>query len=147
MKNPKTTLKTVWDGTVSGQGNIKAGYLDTNIAIPAPVGGSGEGADPKELLVSAAAACYTMTLVTILETRQLRVARLTMDSEATDSKEEGFKIVHQPHLVLPADASEEQIQLANRAFGTADKGCGVGNMLKKADVQIDIDGKVSLEEK
>lgn len=70
MADLKTNLKTVWDGNTKGNGRIKANFLETNIAIPESLGGSGEGAEPKELLITSAAACYTMTLVTMLETRK-----------------------------------------------------------------------------
>ncbi|AZV59450.1 OsmC family protein [Peribacillus frigoritolerans] len=142
MADLKTNLKTVWYGNTKGNGKIQTNNLETNIAIPEALGGSGEGAEPKGLLVSSAVACYTMTLVAILEARKLPVAGLTMDSEASNSKEEGFKIIHYPHIILSANATEDQIQLANRAIMAADKGCAVGNMLKKADVQIEIKGKV-----
>ncbi|MGM0924107.1 MAG: OsmC family protein [Bacillota bacterium] len=144
MADSKTNLKTVWYGNTKGNGRIQANDLETNIAIPESFGGSGEGAEPKELLVTSAVACYTMTLVAMFETRKLPVARFTMDSETSNSKEEGFKIIHYPHIILSADATEDQIQSANRAIMAADKGCAVGNMLKKADVQIDIEGKVSI---
>ncbi|MEM1503635.1 OsmC family protein [Domibacillus sp. 8LH] len=144
MAGSKTNVKTVWNGNTKGTGKIKADRLETNIAIPESLGGSGEGTEPKELLVSSAAACYSMTLVAMLETRKLPVAELTMKSEATNSKEEGFKIIHYPYVILSADATEEQIQAANRAIVAADKGCAIGNMLKKAEVQIDFEGKVSV---
>jgi peroxiredoxin-like protein len=144
MADLKTNLKTVWYGNIKGNGRIQANNLETNIAIPELLGGSGEGTEPKELLVTSAVACYKMTLVAMLETRKLPVAGLTMDSEASNSKEKGFKIIHYPHIILTADATEDQIQSANRAIVAADKGCTVGNMLKKADVQIDVEGKVSI---
>ncbi|MCI2256480.1 OsmC family protein [Domibacillus sp. PGB-M46] len=144
MDSLKTNLKIVWNGNTKGAGRVKAAHLETNIAIPESLGGSGEGTEPKELLVTSAAACYSMTLVAMLETRKLPVAGLTMDSEATNSKEEGFKIIHYPHVILSANATEEQVQSANRTILAADKGCAIGNMLKKADVQIDLEGKVSV---
>ncbi|MFC0273235.1 OsmC family protein [Metabacillus herbersteinensis] len=137
-------LNTVWHGNTKGNGTIQGNGFETNIAIPESLGGSGEGAEPKGLLVSSAASCYSMTLVAMLETRKLNVTGLTMNSEATNSKEEGFKITHYPNIVLSADATEEQIESANRAIVAADKGCAVGNTLKKADVQINIEGKVSV---
>jgi osmotically inducible protein OsmC len=68
---------------------------------------------------------------------------LALDSGANISVKEGFKITHYPNLVLSADATEEQIQSAHKATEAEDKGCEVGNMLKKADVQIEVQGKVS----
>ncbi|HZH63113.1 MAG TPA: OsmC family protein [Metabacillus sp.] len=137
-------LKTVWNGNTKGNGRIQGNGFETKIAIPEPLGGTGEGAEPKGLLVSSAAACYSMTLVAMLEARKLNVTGLTMNSEATNSKEEGFKITHYPVVLLSAESTEEQIESANRTFMAADKACAVGNMLKKADAQIDIVGKVSV---
>ena len=145
MANVKKRLYTVWNGNTKGNGNIKTNNFDTKIAISESSGGSGEGTGPKELLVSSAASCYIMTLVSILETRNLPVVDLTMDSDVTVSKEKGFEIIHYPKITLSTDATEEQIQTANRAFVLADKGCAIGKLLKKADVQIDIDGKVSVQ--
>ncbi|MBY7142001.1 OsmC family protein [Virgibacillus sp. NKC19-3] len=145
MADVKTNVKTVWNGDTKGNGSMKANYLNTKIAIPESSGGTGEGTDPKELLVTSAAACYTMTLVAMLEARKLPVDQFTMNSEGTNSREEGFQIIHYPYIILSANATEKDIQSVNRAFTSADKGCAVGNMLKKADVQIDIVGNVSVE--
>ncbi|MCU6711537.1 OsmC family protein [Paenibacillus sp. J5C_2022] len=140
----KTNLNTVWYQNAKGDGRIKANYLKTKIAIPESLGGSGEGANPKELLVSSAATCYITTLVYILQTKKLPVAGLIMNSEATNSKQEGFKIIHYPHVILSIDATEDQIELAHEAIVAADKGCAIGNLLKKAEVEIEFEGKVSL---
>ncbi len=67
-----------------------------------------------------------------------------MNSEASISDNE-FKIIHYPHIVLSAGATEEQIQSAQRATEAADKGCDVGNILKKADVKNEVQGKVSVK--
>ncbi|MDN4493230.1 OsmC family protein [Ureibacillus aquaedulcis] len=137
-------IKTVWNGDVKGNGTIQGSGFETKIEIPVEFGGNGEGAEPKGLLLTSAASCYTMTLVAMIEARKLPVDQYTMDSEISYSKEEGFKIVHHPQMVLAAGATEEQVQLANRAFLAADKACAIGNLLKKADVGIDIEGKVSI---
>ncbi|MBT2730475.1 OsmC family protein [Bacillus sp. ISL-75] len=102
------------------------------------------GANPKEVLVASVTTCYAATLTFVLESRKLPVAEVTVKSEANISDNE-FKITHYPHIVLSENATEEQIQSAQRAAETADKGCDVGNLLKKADVKIEIQGKVSLK--
>lgn len=144
MAEMKTNLNIVWHGGTTGNGTIKAEYLDSKIAIPTSLGGSGDGTDPKELLVSSAATCYITTLAYMLETRKLPAVELTMNSEATIA-DNGFKITHDPQIVLSADATENQIQSAQRAIDGADKGCEVGNLLKKAGVVIEAKGKVSLK--
>src|SRR5690349_16770146 len=104
MANTKINTNAVWNGGVKGDGVLKAEFLDTNIAIPTELGGSGNGANPKEILVSSVTTCYTAVLVFMLENRKLPVAELTVDSEANISDDE-FKITHQPHIVLTADAT------------------------------------------
>ncbi|WP_080848253.1 OsmC family protein [Cytobacillus gottheilii] len=138
-------LKIVWNGDSKGNGSLKAGNLETNVAIPESLGGSGEGAGPKELLISSAASCFTLTLVAMLEARKLPVSGLTVDSESSLSKEEGLKITHYPHITMSAEATEEQVQAAQRTFVSADKACAVGNLLKAANAQIDIEGKVTVQ--
>lgn len=143
MADSKTNVNTVWYRSIKGNGRIKADQLQTQIAIPKSFGGSGEGANPMEILVSAVVSCYTSTLTLTLETQQLPVVGLIMDSEAIQS-EEGMRIVHLPHIVLAADATEEQVQSASEAVVTADQNCFVGNLLKKGGVQIEVKGKASL---
>ncbi|MFC5530456.1 OsmC family protein [Cohnella yongneupensis] len=142
MPDMKVKVNGAWDGGVKGNGTLKTDFIDTKIAIPAPLGGSGNGAHPKEVLVSSVTTCYTATLVFMLESRKLPVAELTVHSEANISDNE-FKITHHPHIVLSSNATPEQIESAQRATEAADKGCEVGNMLKKADVKIEVQGKVS----
>ncbi|RLL48465.1 osmotically inducible protein OsmC [Oceanobacillus piezotolerans] len=142
MADMKINVNAVWNEGVTGNGTLKSENLDTKIAIPTFLGGSGKGANPKEVLVSSVTTCYAATLTFALESRKLPVAELIVNSEANISDNE-FKITHYPHIVLSADATEEQIQSAQRATEAADKGCEVGNLLKKADVKIEIQGKVS----
>jgi lipoyl-dependent peroxiredoxin len=142
MAVTKAQLKLNWNGNTKGNGTIKGDALETKVAIPQSSGVSGKGTNPKELLVASAASCYKLTLVAMLEARKLPVVGLSMETEATNSKEEGFKITHYPQVILSAEATEEEKQTAKRTIEAADKGCKVGNMLKKADVQINIIGKV-----
>lgn len=142
MAELNTMVNMVWYGNAKGDGTLKSGKLKTKIAIPESLGGSGEGANPKQLLISSAATCYIMTLVYILQTMKLPVVGMVMNSEAANFKEE-FKIVHYPQVILSADATEDQSKSANEALMVADQRCEVGNLLKKADVQIQVDGKVS----
>ncbi|MEK4438948.1 OsmC family protein [Paenibacillus sp. FSL K6-2862] len=137
-------LNAIWYNGSKGDGRLKANHLKTNIAIPEALGGSGTGADPKALLVSSAAACYLMTLVYMLETIKVPIAGFTMDSESTDLTREGMSITHYPKVYLSNEATDEQIELVRKAFVDADKKCEVGNLLKKSNVKIEIEGYVSI---
>lgn len=142
MANMKVNVNAVWNDGVKGNGTLNANFLETKIAIPTSIGGSGDGANPKEVLVSSVTTCYTATLVFVLESRKLPVVELTVGSEANIADNE-FKITHLPHIVLSSDATQEQIESAQRAAEAAEKGCEVGNLLKKADVKIKVQAKVS----
>lgn len=130
MAELKTNVNAVWNGGTTGNGTLKAAYLDTKIAIPTDLKGSGNETDPKELLVSSATTCYIATLTSILENRKLPIIKHIVNSEATIS-DNVFTISHNPQIVLSAEATEAQIQSAERAIVGADRACEVGNLLKK----------------
>src|SRR3954453_16276183 len=104
MADMKIDVNAVWDGGVTGNGTLKAEHLDTKIAIPTSLGGSGNGANPKEVLVASVSTCYTGNLTFVLENRKLPVVELTVNSEVNISYNE-FEIIHFPEIVLSADAS------------------------------------------
>ncbi|NEU32149.1 hypothetical protein GN156_15455 [bacterium LRH843] len=122
MADMKINVNTVWDGGVTGNGTLKAEYLETK---------RGNGANPKEVLVSSVTTCYTAKLTFMLASRNLPVAELSVNSEANISDNE-FKIIHFPHIVLSEGATEEQIQSAQIATEAADKGCEVGKFIEKS---------------
>lgn len=144
MADLKLNLKTDWKEGVKGRGIIKGDELNVGIAIPEATGGSGNGSNPLELLASSAIACYSMTLVSIIETRALPVTGYTMDTEVINSNDK-ISIIHRPKLNLSSSATEKETEIADRAFKSADKACSVGNLLKNAGVTIDIDGSVSID--
>ena len=137
-------LKTVWNGSTKGSGTITADKMDAQIAIPTVSGGSGDGANPTELLAASAASCYAMTLIALTAARNLPVSSLSMATDAVNSKDRGLKIVHYPEVNMPKSATEEEIKFMERAFNTADMGCHIGNLLKRADAEIKIEGKITL---
>jgi osmotically inducible protein OsmC len=49
MADMKINVNAALDGEVKGNGTLKAEYLDTKIAIPTSLGGSGNRANPKEV--------------------------------------------------------------------------------------------------
>lgn len=141
MAEGKKNISIVWSGGIAGSGKLKGEYLDTEVAIPQSLKGSGNGTEPQELLVSSATTCYTETLASILESRQIPVDEVTLNSEITSSNG-GIKITHDPQIALSAGATEQQNQTAQKAIDLADKGCPIGNLLKKAGVEIEIKGRV-----
>jgi peroxiredoxin-like protein len=144
MDNVKTKVKAVWNGGIMGTGSLKGENVDTQIAISKSSGGNGNGAEPQELLVCSATTCYIETLTYMLESRKLPVVELMINSEATVS-EDGFHIIHYPKIILDTNATEELIQSTYRVIEGADRGCKVGNLLRKAGIIINIEGKVTIQ--
>lgn len=131
-----TTLKTIWNGNIKGNGKIKTDNLETNIALPEKSGGTGKGANPKEILTSSAAACYVMTLVSVIETSALAIEQLQMETVINDLKDNEFEIVHCPQLTLSDNATENDFQTANKLFDIAENTCFISNLLQTANVKV-----------
>ena len=54
-------LKANWPGNRNDVGDIKSGRLETAVSIPKEMDGPGEGTNPDEMLLGAAATCYIIT--------------------------------------------------------------------------------------
>lgn len=138
----KKIIRTNWNGAVTGSGLLQGDKLKTNVAIPKEIGGSSEGADPKELLIASASSCYLASIVFLLERRNLPVVELSIQTEATKTRD-SWHIIHYPKIVLSTEASDQQKQSAEKVLKGADRGCEIGNLLKKSGVTIEVKGEVS----
>lgn len=119
--------------------------MQTQIAIPVPKGGSGEGAEPQQLLMSSAVACYTMTLAYMLDRKKVPVAGFFMDTEGNIAKGDQLSITHRLHVVLNSGASNEDVTMAEALILQAEKDCHIGQLLIKAGVPVGTEGKVSID--
>lgn len=144
MTTFKTKIHTTWEGALTGSGLLRGEHLNTTLAIPKYIGGSGEGVDPKELLIASASTCYVASIVLLLERRNLPIVELTIQTEATKSRER-WHIIHYPQIVLSKESTEQHIQSAKKVLIGADRGCEIGNLLKKSGMTIEVKGEVSLQ--
>lgn len=142
MADLKTTLTTTWDGATKGKGRIESSTMDLSIAMPESFGGTGAGANPKDLLLASAVSCYVMTFTAMQEARKLDVADITVDSILSDIPKQGMQIVHEVRVVLSAQATQDNERTAEALIAAADKACMVGNLLKAAGVQISVFGVI-----
>ncbi|MHA6528834.1 OsmC family protein [Paenibacillus sp. BAC0078] len=110
-----------------------------------PKGGSGHGAEPQQLLISSAVACYTMTLAYMLDRSMLPVTGFYMDTVGSVSTGDQLGIVHYPHVVLSEEATNEDIAKAEGLISMADEQCHIGQLLIKAGVPVKAEGKVSVD--
>lgn len=138
-------LKAVWPGARNSVGFIEAGNLKMNVSIPPEMNGPGVGTNPDELLLGAAATCYIITLAAMLEHNQLEKAALTMKSEGIVDVTNGIitykKMIHRPHIVLTAEATEKDIQLAYKLTEKAERSCMISRAIK-GNVEIDVQAAI-----
>lgn len=138
----KNLVHTNWDGKLGGNGTIQGEKLKTKVAIPKELGGSGEGTDPKELLIASTSSCYLASIVFLLERRNLPVVELSIQTEATKTRN-NWHIIHYPKIILSTEATDQQKQSVEKVLKGADRGCEIGNLLKKSGVTIEVKGEVS----
>jgi peroxiredoxin-like protein len=114
-----------WRGGFAGAGTVGAGGVACPVAAPAAIGGSGTGANPSSLLVSAAAGCYLLTLAAILEQRGLDVVRIALESEGRyrgSAPPQLVEIVHRPDVVVRR-AADARLGAVRRCFELARTSC------------------------
>ncbi|HLO11625.1 MAG TPA: OsmC family protein [Pseudoneobacillus sp.] len=138
-------LKANWPGGRNDVGEISAGNLVTKVSIPPEMDGPGVGTNPDEMLLGAAATCYIITLAAMMERSKLEKVSLTMESEGIVDVTNGVitykKIIHRPHIVLKADASERDIQLAHKLAEKAETSCMISRAIQ-GNVVIELEATV-----
>lgn len=60
----------------------------------------------------------------------------------TDPESKTLIIHHFLEIRIPADFNDNQINIIENIIHKADKGCHIGNMLRKSDVEIYVKGLV-----
>ena len=114
-------LTADWPGLRNDVGTIDAGNLKTKVSIPHEMDGPGIGTNPDEMLLGAAATCYIITLAAMMERSKLEKEALSMESVGVVDVTKGIitykKIIHKPHIVLKADASEKRRNTCTKTCG------------------------------
>jgi peroxiredoxin-like protein len=141
-------LKAHWPGLRNDVGDIEAENLKTQVSIPPEMNGPGIGTNPDEMLLGAAATCYIITLAAMLERSKIDKVNLSMDSEGIIDEMNGVitykKIIHRPHLVLRQNATDKQIQLAQKLTEKAEISCMITRAIK-GNVDVELEACVEKE--
>lgn len=142
-------LKADWHGLRNDVGEIETGNLQTKISIPPEMDGPGIGTNPDEMLLGAAATCYIITLAAMMERSKLAKKGLTMASEGIVDVTNGVisykKIIHRPKIILESNATEREINLAQRLAEKAETSCMISRAIK-GNVAIELEIDIQLEE-
>jgi peroxiredoxin-like protein len=143
-------LKANWPGWRNDIGTIEAGNLVTKISIPPEMDGPGVGTNPDEMLLGAAATCYIITLAAMLERSHLEKEQLTMESEGIVDVTRGVftykKIIHCPEIVLNANATDKDIQLAKQLAEKAESSCMISRAIK-GNVEMELHATIKVASK
>jgi len=125
-----------WSGGRGGQGTVRGegSGLESPISVGKEFGGPGNGTNPEELLAEAVASCYTMTFGIIAENRKIPYQDLQVTAEGV-VEQNGMQFVYKsltvrPFITLAADATDEQIKMAEDMAHKADLYCIITNAVR-----------------
>ena len=132
-----------WNGGRGGSGKVAAerSGVGSTLAVGSEFGGTGEGTNPEELLTKAVAGCYAMTFGIIAENRKLPVVGIDVDAVG-EVEENGpqftyKKVTVRPKITLAADATDEQVKLAEDMAHKADMYCIITNSIRgKVEIEV-----------
>lgn len=125
-----------WSGARDGNGNVRGNRsgVESVLGVPPEFGGPGDGTNPEELLAKSVAGCYSITFGIIAGARKLPFEGI--ETVATGIvEEEGPKFTYQsivlrPKIRLAADATDDQVKLAEEMAHKADGYCIITNAVR-----------------
>ncbi len=150
MSLGKTSLlfKSKLAGNRNDVGDIKSGRLETAVSIPKEMDGPGEGTNPDEMLLGAAATCYIITLAAMMERSGLDKEDLHMESEGIVDVTNGVftyqKIIHRPFILLKPDAAETDFTLARKLAQKAESSCMISRAIQgNVEMELEVEVKAA----
>lgn len=133
-----------WSGGRDGRGDVLPGHSQQqiDIAVPPEFQGPGGATNPEELLTSAITGCYSITFGIVASNRKLPVQAVKTEAVGVvDQQGANFtykSITIRPTITLAADATDEQVAIAEEMAVKADAYCIVTNAVRgKVDVAIE----------
>ncbi|WP_213816387.1 organic hydroperoxide resistance protein [Glaciihabitans sp. dw_435] len=87
----------------NGHVRTTSGHVDTEMAIPKEMGGSGNGANPEELFAAGYAACFHSAIQSVARTQKIALTDSTVGSRVhvIPNGEGGFVLAVDLEVVLP----------------------------------------------
>jgi peroxiredoxin-like protein len=137
-----------WTGGRDGSGSVASKHSNTNIdiAVPPEFQGPGGGVCPEELLTSAIACCYSMTFGIIAANRKIPVKSVSVEAngqvEQAGAQFTYKSVTIRPTIVLEAEATDEQLKIAEDMSHKADLYCIITNAVR-GKVEINVEPTVS----
>lgn len=125
--------RAAWIGGRNEVGQIHTENLSTAVSIPSSMSGPGIGTNPDELLLSAAATCYLISLATMLEFSKVE-AELNLQSKgAVQVSDEVVytyqQITHNIQILLKTPSARDE-RIAKRLAHKAEETCMISKALR-----------------
>lgn len=138
------SVSVQWTGGRDGKGTVSSKHSGTEIAIAVPpeFQGPGGGASPEELLTSAIASCYTITFGIIATNRRIPVSSIHVEAvgqvEQAGAQFTYKNVTVRPVITLDAEATDEQLKLAEDMAHKADLYCIITNAVRgKVEIVVE----------
>ncbi|WP_010631341.1 OsmC family protein [Sporolactobacillus vineae] len=115
-----------WHGSWGGEGWIRTEHVDSVISVDRAMNGSGTGANPDELLLSALSSCFMMTLGIRLDKEKIAYSTMSIHSEGTVTNRNGLhfnQVNHYPVITVSGPLTQQLRQQLNDAVRQAEKDC------------------------
>ena len=145
MSTHTTTAVAHWSGDLAGIGTIESSSIRSDISVPKNLSGRGVGTNTEDLLVSAAATCFSITAGYALTTNNLPFDGLLVRSTGHLELERGLrlaKIVHEVDVVAHVSPTSQQQEAILRVVAGIEKSCLVSRAMA-GNVDIVINARVS----
>jgi peroxiredoxin-like protein len=127
MSEHQFTVRASWHGSSqTGAGQLNSKALSSTFSIPGNLGGPGQGTNPEELVVSAAASCYLITLAVALDKRGVPFDKLEVTTDGMVLFDKGLqltRLTHHPRITLIATATVAHREAALATAEQAEQGC------------------------
>jgi peroxiredoxin-like protein len=141
-------LKADWPGGRNSIGMIEAGNLKTAISIPPEMDGPGEGTNPDEMLLGAAATCYIITLAAMIERTRLPLQDMNLESEGIVDVTSGVftykKIIHRPTVFLKPSATDAEERKLHLLVDQAEKSCMISRAIQ-GNVELKLEPYIKIQ--
>lgn len=144
MASHEYPVTVQWEGGREGAGTSLSERSKTSLplSVPPEFQGPGNGTNPEELLTSAIASCYSITFGIVAANRKLPF--LGVETKATGIVEQsGAMLVYKsvtlkPVIRLAADATDEQVAMAEDMAHKADGYCLITNAVRgKVEITVE----------
>ena len=138
-------IESTWTGPSGGDGLLRNSGEAVRYGMPEGLGGAPGRTNPEEMLISAVAACYSITLAVLAERRRLPVARIDLTARGEVVRQPGgilkFVSISLPPRITLDGGDPAQIETLRDFALKAEQYCPISNAVR-GNVEISVDPEI-----